>query len=141
MFDLRNFQTADASIPPKPLARFQSHRTPITSLEWHPTDESMIAVSDDNGTYVYDLSIEEDDPENKKTIPQIFGKKGAIFLAFIMLLIAQLFYFKVGNYGAVILSFLTMFVVLFSFRPKPDWYYLFILDGLLIIFPFFALLL
>mmetsp|Transcript_27070 Transcript_27070/g.43949 ORF Transcript_27070/g.43949 Transcript_27070/m.43949 type:complete len:602 (-) Transcript_27070:131-1936(-) len=65
VFDLRNFQTADASIPPKPLARFHSHRTPITSLEWHPTDESMIAVSDDNGTYVYDLSIEEDDPENK----------------------------------------------------------------------------
>jgi ribosome assembly protein RRB1 len=64
VFDLRNFQTADASIPPKPLARFHSHRTPITSLEWHPTDESMIAVSDDNGTYVYDLSIEEDDPEN-----------------------------------------------------------------------------
>mmetsp|Transcript_5162 Transcript_5162/g.10830 ORF Transcript_5162/g.10830 Transcript_5162/m.10830 type:complete len:602 (+) Transcript_5162:68-1873(+) len=64
VFDLRNFQTSDASIPPKPLARFHSHRTPITSLEWHPTDESMIAVSDDNGTYVYDLSIEEDDPEN-----------------------------------------------------------------------------
>jgi ribosome assembly protein RRB1 len=64
VFDLRNFQTADASIPPKPLARFHSHRTPITSLEWHPTDESMIAVSDDNGTYVYDLSIEEDDPDH-----------------------------------------------------------------------------
>ena len=64
VFDLRNFQTADASIAPKPLARFHSHRTPITSLQWHPTDESMIAVSDDNGTYVYDLSIEEDDPDH-----------------------------------------------------------------------------
>lgn len=61
VFDLRNFQSADGSVP-KPLARFHSHRTPITSLEWHPTDESMIAVSDDHGTYVYDLSIEEDDP-------------------------------------------------------------------------------
>ena len=61
VWDLRTFQTPDGS-PPKPLARFHSHRTPITSLEWHPTDESMIAVSDDHGTYVYDLSIEEDGP-------------------------------------------------------------------------------
>jgi ribosome assembly protein RRB1 len=62
VWDLRNFQTQGQSQTPKPLARFHCHRTPITSLEWHPTDESMIAVSDDNGTYVYDLSIEEDDP-------------------------------------------------------------------------------
>jgi ribosome assembly protein RRB1 len=65
VWDLRNFQTPDPSIPPKPLARFQSHRTPITSLEWHPTDESMIAVSDDHGTYIYDLSVEEDDPDQQ----------------------------------------------------------------------------
>mmetsp|Transcript_13376 Transcript_13376/g.29053 ORF Transcript_13376/g.29053 Transcript_13376/m.29053 type:complete len:418 (+) Transcript_13376:380-1633(+) len=65
VWDLRNFQTPDASTPPKPLARFQSHRAPITSLEWHPTDESMIAVSDDLGTYIYDLSIEEDDPDHQ----------------------------------------------------------------------------
>lgn len=64
VWDLRNFKTPDPSIAPKPLARFQSHRTPITSLEWHPTDESMIAVSDDHGTYIYDLSIEEDDPDH-----------------------------------------------------------------------------
>lgn len=66
VWDLRNFQSADPSTPPKPLARFQSHRAPITSLEWHPTDESMIAVSDDHGTYIYDLSIEEDDPDHAK---------------------------------------------------------------------------
>ncbi|KAL7533660.1 hypothetical protein ACHAXR_005373 [Thalassiosira sp. AJA248-18] len=64
VWDLRNFQTPDPSVAPKPLARFQSHRTPITSLQWHPTDESMIAVSDDNGTYIYDLSIEEDEPND-----------------------------------------------------------------------------
>ncbi|KAL3774380.1 hypothetical protein ACHAW5_009077 [Stephanodiscus triporus] len=63
VWDLRNFKTPDPSVPPRPLARFRSHRTPITSLEWHPTDESMIAVSDDRGTYIYDLSIEEDDPD------------------------------------------------------------------------------
>lgn len=63
VWDLRNFRPSNPSEPPKPLARFQSHRTPITSLEWHPTDECMIAVSDDRGTYIYDLSIEEDDPD------------------------------------------------------------------------------
>jgi ribosome assembly protein RRB1 len=63
VWDLRNFKVPDPSVPPRPLARFRSHRSPITSLEWHPTDESMIAVSDDRGTYIYDLSIEEDDPD------------------------------------------------------------------------------
>ena len=33
-------------------------------MEWHPTDESMIVVSDEDGTFVYDLSIEEDIDEN-----------------------------------------------------------------------------
>ena len=64
VWDLRNFQSSPASgaDTPSPLARFTAHRNPITSLEWHPTDESMIAVSDEAGTYIYDLSIEEDEP-------------------------------------------------------------------------------
>lgn len=47
----------------EPLARFTTHTTPITSLEWHPTDESMIVVSDESAVFVYDLSIEEDAEE------------------------------------------------------------------------------
>jgi len=73
VWDLRNFQSPDPSKSPKPLARFHSHRTPITSLEWHPTDESMIAVSDDHGTYIYDLSIEEDDPDNHRNEEEADG--------------------------------------------------------------------
>jgi len=65
VWDLRNFQPASADVAPSPLARFTAHRNPITSLEWHPTDESMIAVSDEAGTYIYDLSIEEDEPSEK----------------------------------------------------------------------------
>ena len=49
---------------PAPLARFTAHRNPITGLEWHPTDESMLAVSDEAGAYIYDLSIEEDEPQD-----------------------------------------------------------------------------
>jgi ribosome assembly protein RRB1 len=58
VWDLRHFGGEKSS--PAPLARFSSHKTPITSVEWHPTDESMLAVSDDVGTYIYDLSVEED---------------------------------------------------------------------------------
>lgn len=54
VWDLRNFS------PKSPLARFTSHKTPCTSVEWHPTDESMLAVTDDVGTYIYDLSVEEE---------------------------------------------------------------------------------
>merc|ERR1711924_296328 len=59
VWDLRHFSKSAESV--QPLARFTPHKTPITSVEWHPTDESMLAASDDVGTYIYDLSVEEDD--------------------------------------------------------------------------------
>jgi len=61
VWDLRHFSNAGSSEKgPEPLARFTPHKTPITSVEWHPTDESMLAASDDVGVYIYDLSVEED---------------------------------------------------------------------------------
>ena len=60
VWDLRHFTNSDSS-KIQPLARFTPHTTPITSVEWHPTDESMLVASDDVGTYIYDLSVEEDD--------------------------------------------------------------------------------
>jgi ribosome assembly protein RRB1 len=58
VWDLRQFSSS--TTPVKPLARFSCHNTPITSVEWHPTDESMLAVRDTVGAYIYDLSVEED---------------------------------------------------------------------------------
>ena len=75
VWDLRNFQSNDG--PPQPLARFTCHKKPITSLEWHPSDESMIVVSDEDGTYIYDLSIEEDE-EEEETKSNIAGVDGSI---------------------------------------------------------------
>lgn len=75
VWDLRNFQSKDG--PPKPLARFTCHKKPITSLEWHPSDESMIVVSDEDGTYIYDLSIEEDEEEEEGK-SEIAGVDGTI---------------------------------------------------------------
>mmetsp|Transcript_23580 Transcript_23580/g.33784 ORF Transcript_23580/g.33784 Transcript_23580/m.33784 type:complete len:375 (+) Transcript_23580:2-1126(+) len=57
VWDLRKFE--------EPLARFTSHTTPITSMEWHPTDESMLVVSDDVGSFVYDLSVEEEETQKQ----------------------------------------------------------------------------
>jgi len=62
VWDLRHFSNKT----PDPLARFTTHKTPITSVEWHPTDESMLAASDDVGTYIYDLSVEEDDDNQNR---------------------------------------------------------------------------
>lgn len=64
VWDLRHFGKSD---PVKPLARFTCHKTPITSVEWHPTDESMLAVSDTVGAYIYDLSVEEDAEAQKSS--------------------------------------------------------------------------
>lgn len=68
VWDLRHFSGGK----PDPLARFTIHKTPITAVEWHPTDESMLAACDDVGTYIYDLSVEEDNDKlggNKMDIP------------------------------------------------------------------------
>ena len=65
VWDLRHFRPTSSATKSsssiQPLARFTPHTTPITSVEWHPTDESMLVASDDIGTYIYDLSVEEDD--------------------------------------------------------------------------------
>lgn len=45
-----------------PLAHFTYHKGSITSLEWAPHDESVLAVSSaDNQLTVWDLSVEADD--------------------------------------------------------------------------------
>ncbi|KAI9230246.1 MAG: WD40-repeat-containing domain protein [Piptocephalis tieghemiana] len=49
---------------PKPVASFQWHKAPITSIEWSPHEESVLALSgaDDQCT-IWDLSVEEDKEE------------------------------------------------------------------------------
>ena len=71
VWDLRHFGGGGGggnkkSTVPKPLARFTCHQTPVTSVEWHPTDESMLAISDEVGVYIYDLSVEEDVPSQQQ---------------------------------------------------------------------------
>ena len=53
---------------PKPVAKFNFHKEQITSLEWHPTDDSIVAVAaGDNTLTLWDLAVELDDEESRDT--------------------------------------------------------------------------
>ena len=91
-------------------------------------------------TIPFDIRDLEFDHSNKKTIPQVFGKKAAVFISCFLLLLTGLLYVYSGNYGLIGLCMIAMVLVLLSFLQKPDWYYLLIIDGLLILFPLFAMI-
>ncbi|KAK4055532.1 Ribosome assembly protein rrb1 [Microbotryomycetes sp. JL201] len=63
IWDLRNFKGTKAPAP-SPVAAFNWHTAPITSIEWHPTEESCFAASGaDDQLTLWDLSVEEDEDE------------------------------------------------------------------------------
>lgn len=62
VWDLRSFKAGS----PAPVAQFDFHKSPITSIEFNPNDESVVAVgSEDNTVTLWDLSVEADDEEIK----------------------------------------------------------------------------
>ena len=67
VWDLRTFSSlAAASVTPT--AQFTFHQQPITSVEFHPTEDSIVAVaSADNTVTLWDLSVEMDDEESRDT--------------------------------------------------------------------------
>lgn len=66
VWDLRQWK-ADAQ-KPQPIASFDFHKEQITSVEWHPTDDSIMAVAAaDNTVTLWDLAVELDDEESKDT--------------------------------------------------------------------------
>ncbi|KAH7041597.1 WD40 repeat-like protein [Microdochium trichocladiopsis] len=68
VWDLRSWKAGAATEKPTPIASFAYHKEQITSIEWHPTDDSMIAVgAGDHKVTLWDLSVELDDEESKDT--------------------------------------------------------------------------
>ncbi|KAK2068122.1 hypothetical protein P8C59_002785 [Phyllachora maydis] len=75
VWDLRQWKPssggAAASAAPArstPIASFGYHKEQITSLEWHPTDDSIVAVAaGDNTVTLWDLAVELDDEESRDT--------------------------------------------------------------------------
>lgn len=67
VWDLRQWK-ATATDKPQPLASFDFHKEQITSVEWHPTDDSIMAVAaGDNTVTLWDLAVELDEEESKDT--------------------------------------------------------------------------
>lgn len=49
---------------PTPVAAYNWHSAPITSIEWHPTEDSIFAASGaDDQVTLWDLAVEQDDEE------------------------------------------------------------------------------
>jgi len=71
VWDLRQWKPgANGGMAEKatPIASFDYHKEQITSVEWHPTDDSIIAVAaGDNTVTLWDLAVELDDEESKDT--------------------------------------------------------------------------
>jgi ribosome assembly protein RRB1 len=79
VWDLRNFKPSSAKDAGKPLAvaSFAWHTAPISSVEWHPTEDSVFAASGrDDQVTLWDLSVEEDDEEDAATRGQYKGPDG-----------------------------------------------------------------
>ena len=61
VWDLRNFT---GPTTPSPVAHYDFHKAPITSIAFNPLDESVISVSsEDNTVTLWDLAVEADDEE------------------------------------------------------------------------------
>jgi ribosome assembly protein RRB1 len=71
-WDLRNIKKKGTSAPdPTPVASFSWHNAPITSIEWHPTEDSIFAASGaDDQVTLWDLGVEPDDDETGATMDE-----------------------------------------------------------------------
>ncbi|KAI9683898.1 MAG: ribosome biosynthesis protein rrb1 [Trizodia sp. TS-e1964] len=70
VWDLRQWKpagaTGAAALQPTAVARFDFHKQQITSIEWHPTDDSLLAVAAGDDTLtLWDLAVELDDEESR----------------------------------------------------------------------------
>jgi ribosome assembly protein RRB1 len=55
---------SSSQLRPTPVAKFNFHKKPITSIEWHPSDDSVVGVACADGTAtLWDLAVELDDEE------------------------------------------------------------------------------
>lgn len=71
-WDLRNFQDVKSagsgfeSTLSTPVATFKWHIAPITSIEWHPTESSVLAVSGaDDQISLWDFAVERDQEQGQ----------------------------------------------------------------------------
>ncbi|KAI9016070.1 WD40-repeat-containing domain protein [Hyaloraphidium curvatum] len=67
VWDMRTFVSTPSK--PTPAASFRWHKEQVTSVEWHPFEDSMIAVSGaDDQVTLWDLAVERDPEEEKELL-------------------------------------------------------------------------
>ena len=68
VWDMRSFKPNQT---PSPVAHFDWHRAPISSVEWHPEEDSIFAASGrDDQVTLWDLGVERDDEEDPAQLPK-----------------------------------------------------------------------
>lgn len=90
-------------------------------------------------TIPFDIRDIDLDKRSKKTIPQLFGKKIACLVAVIILLLVAFVFLFLTHDFMFYHCLLSAFIVSFAYKNRLEWYYSFILDGLLVIIPLYFL--
>ena len=91
-------------------------------------------------TIPFDIRDLNFDSENLKTLPQIFGSTVCVLIA-LSILLALVFYsyFNLEKVGLCYLFTLTALFILPSYKARNEYYYLFLIDGFLVLFPIFVM--
>ena len=90
-------------------------------------------------TIPFDIRDLETDSRSKKTIPQLFGVARALFIAVICISISGYLYYIEGYLALTLVCLFSVIIIMFSIKKRPDWYFSFIIDGLLLLFPLFTI--
>ena len=88
----------------------------------------------------FDVRDLKHDSENLKTLPQIVGSKVSILIALSTLTFLIIYsYFKLEAVGLCYFFTLAAIAILPCYEPKNEYYYLFLIDGFLVLFPIFVM--
>ena len=90
-------------------------------------------------TIPFDIRDLETDSVDKKTIPQVFGVRVAVLVSIVCILLAGIMFFQKGFIGLLYMCIFSVIIVIFSIRKRPDWFFSFVIDGLLLLFPLFTI--
>lgn len=90
-------------------------------------------------TLPFDIRDNNFDDQSIKTIPQLIGLKKTYVLSLFMLLVLMVFSYFLINSFLVFFILLTLILMIPSYKTQSENYYLFILDGLLVVFPIFVM--
>ena len=91
-------------------------------------------------TIPFDIRDLNYDSENLKTLPQIVGSIGCVFIALSILIVLILYtYFKLEKVELCYLFTFTALAIIPSYKARNEYYYLFLIDGFLVLFPIFVM--